>query len=230
MPLDATLDATRDATPDAPAPAGDVTRDGLRDLPLRERKKLRTRRALAEAALRLFLERGYDATTLDELCDEVEVSKRTFFRNYPSKEDVALAADGDLWSAYLDEVAAMDTEGPLVDLLHAALHTTLATMDADWDRRFLAARDLCDTVPGIQAHSLRYCHDTTQAIVDQVGARRGASPGDVHLRLAIEIVVSAWRTASLAWTARKGEGGRSALTALLTTTFAELPATLTYAP
>ncbi|RFU41038.1 TetR family transcriptional regulator [Actinomadura logoneensis] len=207
----------------------DVSGD-LRSLPLRERKKLRTRKALAETALRLFVERGYDATTLDDLCDEVEVSKRTFFRTYPSKEDVALAADSDLWSAYLDDVAALDTEGPLVDALHAALHTTLAAMDADWDRRFLAARHLCDTVPALQAHSLRYCHDTTQALVDQVSAHHGVAPHDVHLRLAVELVVSAWRTASLAWTAEGGRGGRAALTERLTATFAELPAALTYAP
>ncbi|MFC5180810.1 TetR/AcrR family transcriptional regulator [Actinomadura harenae] len=209
-------------------PAG--VREDLSALPLRERKKLRTRRALAETALHLFVERGYDATTLDDLCDEVEVSKRTFFRTYPSKEDVALAADSDLWSAYLDDVAALAPEGPLVDVLHAALHTTLDSMDADWDRRFLAARDLCDTVPALQAHSLRYCHDTTQAIIDQVSARRGVSPDDVHLRLAIEIVVASWRTASLAWTAQKGRGGRAALTGLLTATFAELPTALSFAP
>ncbi|MFC4906700.1 TetR/AcrR family transcriptional regulator [Actinomadura gamaensis] len=204
--------------------------EDLRDLPLRERKKRRTRLALAETALRLFVERGYDATTLDDLCDEVEISKRTFFRTYPSKEDVALAADSDLWSAYLERVAELDTEGPLVDLLHAALHDTLATMGPDWDRRFLTARHLCDTVPALEAHSLRYCHETTRAMIDQVSARRAVDPSDVRLRLAVEIVVSAWRTAALTWTAREGEGGRAGLTTLLTDTFAELPAALAYAP
>ncbi|MEV5571332.1 TetR/AcrR family transcriptional regulator [Spirillospora sp. NPDC052269] len=213
-----------------PVTAAEAAPDELRALPLRERKKLRTRHALAETALRLFVERGYDATTLDDLCDEVEVSKRTFFRNYPSKEDVALAADSDLWSAYLDDVAALDPEGPLLDVLHAALHTTLAALEPDWDRRFLATRDLCDTVPTLQAHSLRYCHDTTQALVDQVSARRGVPSDDVHLRLAIEIVVSTWRTASVTWTAQQGRGGRKALTDLLSATFAELPAALTFAP
>ena len=138
--------------------------DDLRDLPLRERKKLRTRRALSETALRLFTERGYDATTLDDLCDVVEVSKRTFFRNYRSKEDVALASDSDLWSSYLDGTATVEMEGPLLDALQAVLRTTLNTMDAEWDRRFLKTRELSEAVPALQAHSLGYCQDRKSVV------------------------------------------------------------------
>ncbi|ACZ87878.1 TetR/AcrR family transcriptional regulator [Streptosporangium roseum] len=201
--------------------------DDLRDLPLRERKKLRTRRALAETALRLFTECGYDATTLDDLCDAVEVSKRTFFRNYRSKEDVALAADSDLWSAYLDYVAAQEMNGPLIEALRMALDATLGAMDLDWDRRFLAARELSEAVPALQAHSLGYCQDTTRALVEAVSGRSGTDIDEVRLRLTVEIFVAAWRTASLRWTAQGGHGGREALTKLVEETFAEIPAALT---
>ncbi|MFG3138046.1 TetR/AcrR family transcriptional regulator [Streptomyces sp. NPDC048211] len=204
--------------------------DALRDLPLRERKKLRTRRALSETALRLFTERGYDATTLDELCDVVEVSKRTFFRNYRSKEDVALAADSDLWSAYLDDVATLDMDGPLLDALRMALHATLGTMDPDWDRRFLATRELAEAVPALQAHSLGYCQDTTRALIEGVKGRAGDRVNEVRLRLTVEIFVAAWRTASLRWTACGGNGDRDGLTKLVEETFAELPAALDCSP
>ncbi|MDR8411446.1 TetR family transcriptional regulator [Nonomuraea sp. 3-1Str] len=202
-------------------------RDDLRDLPLRERKKLRTRRALAETALRLFTERGYDATTLDDLCDAVEVSRRTFFRNYRSKEDVALAADSDLWSAYLDYVAAREMDGPLIEALRAALDVTLSAMDADWDRRFLTARQLSEAVPALQAHSLGYCQDTTRALVEVVSGRSETGVDEWEVRLAVEIFVAAWRTACLRWTAHGGHGGRDTLTKMVEETFAEIPAALT---
>ncbi|MFE4453035.1 TetR/AcrR family transcriptional regulator [Streptomyces sp. NPDC056796] len=203
--------------------------DDLRELPLRERKKLRTRRALAETALRMFTEHGYDATTLDDLCDAVEVSKRTFFRNYRSKEDVALAADTDLWSAYLEYMDDRKTHGPLLDALRSALDTTLGSLDADWDRRFLATRKLSDDVPALQSHSLGYCHDTTRALIDAVhsGSGTGEDVHEVRLRLTVEIFVAAWRTASLRWTAQGGAGGRDGLVRLVEETFAEIPAALT---
>ncbi|MCZ9346127.1 TetR/AcrR family transcriptional regulator [Streptomyces sp. TRM76130] len=197
--------------------------DDLRDLPLRERKKLRTRRALADTALRLFTERGYDATTLDDLCDTVEVSKRTFFRNYRSKEDVALASDSDLWSAYLDYVATLKLDGPLLETLRVALDTTLGAMDSDWDRRFLATRELSEGVPALQAHSLGYCQETTRAIVETVTERAGADVDRMRLQLTVEIFVAVWHTASAQWTAQGSQGGRDTLMKLLEETFAMIP-------
>src|SRR5512142_1333826 len=62
---------------------------------LRERKKARTRAAIREHALRLFRENGYQRTTVEKIAEAAEVSVSTFFRYFPTKEDVVLQDDMD---------------------------------------------------------------------------------------------------------------------------------------
>jgi AcrR family transcriptional regulator len=67
---------------------------------LRERKKLATRNALIATAHRLFAEKGYAHTTLEEICDEVQVHVTTFFAYFESKEELAFARMIDTLEAF----------------------------------------------------------------------------------------------------------------------------------
>src|ERR1700748_2387606 len=58
---------------------------------LRERKRQQTRERLIEVAMALFLERGFEATTLDDIAAAAEISRRSFFHYFESKADVVFA-------------------------------------------------------------------------------------------------------------------------------------------
>ncbi|RJL26481.1 TetR/AcrR family transcriptional regulator [Bailinhaonella thermotolerans] len=201
----------------------------LRELPLRERKKLRTRRALADTALRLFTERGYDRTTCDDVADEVEVSKRTLFRNFATKEDLAMAADAELWDAFLDEIETGPLTGPVVETLRRTIYEVLTGLDEDWDRRFLATRALVAATPALHVHGLRFCATTIDRAVTRVAAATGLADG-LRLRLAVEVTIAAWHTASLTWSEAGGPDGRRGLIRHLDEAFSALPDVLALAP
>lgn len=182
-----------------------------RALPLRERKKLRTRRALADAALRLFNEQGFHETTLDELCDAVEVSKRTFFRNFASKEDVAMAAELELWDAYIAEVAGRDIHGSVLGVLREALSAAIAGLGDDWIGRFYATRSLAGRTPAavLRDHSELLCIRAQKRLVEELERKLHIdSREDVRLRLLGEFSLSAWRCGAKNWAAGRGYGGR----------------------
>jgi AcrR family transcriptional regulator len=94
----------------------DDERAGAESASLRERKKLQTRRAIHESALRLIDADGLEATTVDAICREADVAPRTFFNYFPSKAAAAL----DLPETVIDEQAAerfRHAQGRLVDAL-----------------------------------------------------------------------------------------------------------------
>lgn len=94
--------------------------DQASEVGLRERKKQQTRTAIHEAAFRLIDTQGLEATTIEQICQEADVSSRTFFNYYPSKAAAAFEISG---SAIDDELVARfrAAEGGLVDALCEAI-------------------------------------------------------------------------------------------------------------
>jgi AcrR family transcriptional regulator len=90
----------------------------------REENKLRTRSALERAAARLFEEQGFGATTVRDIAAAAGVGERTFFRYFPSKEDLVLQETRDLIPGLMRLVRARPAEEPLLTALCEAI--------ADW--------------------------------------------------------------------------------------------------
>ncbi|MER7986811.1 helix-turn-helix domain-containing protein [Streptomyces noursei] len=198
-----------------------------KELPLRERKKLRTRQTLVDAALELFTARDFTAVTLDEIVDAVEVSKRTFFRTFTSKEDVALAPEKELWATYLTDIETRPlTGGHLLGAYKDALFAALEQMTDGWEQRFLASRSLADRTPALTAHSLRHCSEVSANVVRIVADRlAGQSPGRTELRLLLDLMLAAWHCALEAWTASgTARQDRPALVRHMREAFAVIPA------
>jgi AcrR family transcriptional regulator len=198
-----------------------------KELPLRERKKLRTRQALVDTALELFTARDFAAVTLDEIVEAVEVSKRTFFRMFTSKEDVALAPEKELWAAYLEHIENRPATGEhLFGAYKDALFAALEQMADGWEQRFLASRSLADRTPALTAHSLRHCSEVSADVVRIVAdGLAGQSPGRTELRLLLDLMLAAWHRALETWTSSNAvRQDRAALTRHMHKAFAAIPA------
>jgi AcrR family transcriptional regulator len=107
---------------------------------LRERKKAKTRAAIQEHALRLFQEQGYDATTVEQIAEAAEVSPSTFFRYFPTKEDVVLYDALD--PVFIAEFEAQPPELTLIQAMREAMIAVFTSLPREeiakqWERGLL---------------------------------------------------------------------------------------------
>jgi AcrR family transcriptional regulator len=173
----------------------------------RERKKRQTRDALVHAALTLFDAKGYEHTAVREITDAVDVSERTFFRYFASKEDLALSFIRDANDAFIRELAARPADEPpftaLANAFRASVRSvTAGESESGGEPLYLLVIKLIDTTPSLLAALLRDMHDKDHEVVRVLAAREGVDPEtDRRPRLAVAahgaLVVAAnreWRT------------------------------------
>jgi AcrR family transcriptional regulator len=197
-----------------------------RSLPLRERKKLRTRRALADAALRMFAEKGFDATTVEDLVEEAEVSKSTFFRAFPAKEAVAVEAETEVWAAYLAALEERELDGLLLAELRDVLTAAAAALEPGWDQRYVATRQLVLTAPALLAYVEHHRSGVEKQVAACLAGKLGLDAEDVRLQVLAELATTAWSVAGRDWVRGGGEGGRAVLLDRLSAAFEAIPASL----
>ncbi|ATZ29009.1 TetR/AcrR family transcriptional regulator [Streptomyces lavendulae] len=163
-------------------------------LGLRERKKQRTRQTIFEAALRLFLSRGFDDVSIVEIAEAAEVSKRTLFTYFPTKEDLVLQQFAD----HEDESARVVRARPAGTSPLAALHAheldALARRDPvtglTSDPDAVAFARLLSTTASLSERLLRYAGRSIDALA---GALEEAGADELTARLAAVQIVTVLR-------------------------------------
>ena len=163
---------------------------------LRERKKARTRAAIQSHALRLFREQGYDATTVQQIIEEVEVSASTFFRYFPTKADVVLSDEFDpvIVAAFREQPRELS----VIQALRAAFARAFAQISDD-DRAVQEDRMLLVlSVPELRAAMLDQFASAMGLLAEIIAERTGRSPTDVSVRTFAGAVVGAAMAAMFA--------------------------------
>ena len=156
---------------------------------LRERKKARTRATIQSCALRLFREQGYDATTIEQIIDAADVSETTFFRYFPTKEDVVL--DDGYDPMLIEAFQAQPPDVPPVQALRAAFAATFAGMTAGQQAEQNERITLILTVPRLRAAMLDQISQAMQLLARAMAERAGHRPDDFTARTVAGAVVGA---------------------------------------
>ena len=156
---------------------------------LRERKKARTRASIQSHALQLFREQGYDATTIEQIIDAAEISETTFFRYFPTKEDVVLQDDYD--PLIIDAYQKQPPELAPVPALRAAFATVFAGMTASQKAEQQERVALVLAVPRLRAAMLDQFSHLMQFLADAMAERAGLRPDDFKVRTVAGAVVGA---------------------------------------
>jgi AcrR family transcriptional regulator len=154
---------------------------------LRERKKERTAHAIEEAALGLFEERGFAATTIADIAEAADISPRTFFAYYPSKESV-LFADFDPVVQSLSEFLDARGDEPLLDTVRTWIHDLVDGELPDESKR--RRRRVIDANEALLAHERHLLARFEEIIAAAAADELGDEPRDLHPRLVAAAVVA----------------------------------------
>ncbi|HEY2764356.1 MAG TPA: TetR family transcriptional regulator [Pseudonocardiaceae bacterium] len=183
----------------------------------REQKKAATRRAIQEHALRLFLAKGYEATTVEEIAAAAGVSHMTFFRHFPRKEAVVESDDYDPLLAEL--IAARPAGEDPLTAIHRAVHHALAAVLPEDRETVLVRTRLVLGTPALRARQWQNQDATRDLFATELARREGVAETDLRLRVLAAAALAAVTTAITTWA--DGDGTAD-LVALVDEAFAAL--------
>jgi AcrR family transcriptional regulator len=166
-------------------------------LGLRERKKIKTRQAIRHAAYRLFTERGYDATPVEQIAEAAEVSPSTVFRYFPTKEDIVLT---DEYDPVLERElrGRPKAEPPLESVRHVIVGTLRHSMAQEREETALRMKLVMD-VPAIRARMSESTATSARVLCSVLAERTGRPADDLELRVFAAAVLGSLQEAIFHW-------------------------------
>ena len=168
----------------------------------RQRKKTATRDRILASAQRLFLEQGYDATTVEQIAAAAGVSHMTFFRYFPSKEDVALSDSYDPVIASF--IAQTPAAWPLIQRIRAALAQGLRLVYDDARDSLLAQVKLIVSTPALRERMWASQIATQEVILQALEADQRDPRASLEARVTVAACLAVAATAVLTWVENDG--------------------------
>jgi AcrR family transcriptional regulator len=175
---------------------------------LRERKRQQTRDRLTKVAMDLFLARGFEATTLDDIAAAADISRRSFFHYFASKEDVVLAWQDGSTDALVAAIAARPADEPM---LLAAENAIVAMVRQLEGSDAIAIAKLKHGTPALRARDHIKYEKMERAIATALGNRARDQSGQERARLVAMITTGAMRIGGEIWLAQDGHEKPEAL-------------------
>lgn len=176
----------------------------------RERKKLQTREALRTSALRLFAEKGFDHTTIEDITHDADLAPRTFFLHFASKDDVLLGDAREDAVLFRDRLAAQPDGLSALEAIRRTVAELTEQSGMSQEEMVLRAR-LMEEAPSLMAKNLEQ-YTTFEAMIAHDVARRSGQDAqhDVAPYLLSACAMTALRVAVSVWYRRGGTGDLSA--------------------
>jgi AcrR family transcriptional regulator len=187
---------------------------------LRERKRRQTRERLTRMAMALFRERGFEATTLDDIAAAADISRRSFFHYFASKEDVVFAWQEEITTALIDAVAARPAAESMLTAAENAISAMVRQLEPG---EAIAMAQLKRDNPALQARDQVKYEKLERALADALARRAGHKTEKLKARLVAMIATGAMRIGGEFWAI---EGAREKPEALVKRTFAAIRAIL----
>jgi AcrR family transcriptional regulator len=154
---------------------------------LRERKKIKTRIAVQKQAMRLFRKQGYEATTVEQIAAAAEISPSTFFRYFPSKEDLIMYDPLD--EKIIEIIRAQPLNLGIIPAVRATVHQAFENLSEEEITEMQEKEKIMRAVPELRSRSIDEIIKSLDSFSKVLAERLGRSADDLMVRTIVGAIM-----------------------------------------